>query len=294
MNKKIKLSLAISALAGLVFFTGCQKEYPSAIPAALAQTYGYMDVPAPLKTCLFFNFNGAIRDSWSYFASNSSDAYRSTCLSSIARGGGNCVVVLLSNGDPNAPVSFWKDSYGQTPDMDKLALLVQQAKAIHDAGGALIPCFFCDDSASSHIRNVDMQTHARAIGLFVTLLRPYCPAFIIGLESSEYFSTARHNEFYTLIKYLAPDRFVLVHMQGIPQDGMPLCDAWAFEASWNPNNGDEYSGSDLVEECKTAASASGKLIWPLEYNVNVNGSKIIEQSKAVLAAGFPGCGGPIK
>lgn len=277
-----------------------------------------INVPTPLKTCLFFKYGNSlsavrkdigtlrgwklakalqatgIRDSWSYFANNSTDAYRASCLASIAKGGGNCVVVLLSNGDLNAPVSFWKDCYGGTPDMDKLNLLVQQAKSIYDAGGAMIPCMFCDDFASSHIRNVDMQTHARAFGLFITLLRPYCPGFIIGLESSEYFTTAQHNEFYDLIKYLAPDRYVLVHMQGIPGDGMPKCDAWAYEASWNPNYGDDHTAAELVAECKSAQGKSGKPIWPLEYNVNVSGSKIIEQSKAVLAAGYIGCGGPIQ
>jgi hypothetical protein len=178
--------------------------------------------------------------------------------------------------------------------MDKLALLVQQAKVIHDAGGAMWPCFFCDDSASASIRNVDMQTHARALGLFITLLRPYVPGFIIGLESSEYFSTAQHNQFYDLIKYFAPDRYVLVHMQGVPKDGMPKCDAWCYEASWNPWDGNNHSPAELVSECKAVETRYNKPIWPLEYNVLIGERPIIEQSKAVLAAGFIGCGGPVQ
>jgi len=319
--------ISIMALATILLITGCQqKQIVQPQISIKAQGAGYMPVQTPLKTCLFFPFGdnlnrlpatdvlaaprtaagmikylrspalkgSGIRDSWSYFADTSSDEYRSACMSSIARGGGNCIVVLLSNGASSAPVSFFKDSWGGTPDMDKLALLVQQAKAIHDAGGAIIPCFFCDESDSAAIRNADMQTHARAFGLLITLLRPYCPAFMIGLESSEYFTTARHNEFYDLIKYLAPDRYVLVHMQGIPKDGMPKCDAWAYEASWNPWDGDNHAPAELVSECKVAQNKSGKPIWPLEYNVLIGGNVIITQSKAVLDAGFLGCGGPIK
>ncbi len=254
---------------------------------------GAMSFAVPLKTCLFFIFRKVFSSSWSYFADNSTEAYRHACLASIAAGGGNALVALLSNGDPRAPVNLFEDQWGGRPNMVKLAMVVQHAKAIRNAGGSFWPCFFCDDKESAQIRGAAVDAHRRALGLLVTHLRPYCAGFILGIESSEYWTAAQHNPVYTHLKELAPDRYVGVHMQAIPKDGMPLCDFWAYEASWDPNKGDAHTGAELVAECQAAAKRSGKPIWPLEYNTNVTGARIKEQSRAVLAAGFVGCGGPV-
>ena len=252
-----------------------------------------VQVQTPIKTCLFFPYKGGIRDTWSFFARTVPEDYRTSCLSFIGGWGGNALVALLSNGDPRAPVSFWQDKWGGTPDLSQLAILMVKAQEIQKAGGAFFPCFFCDDSDSAHIRNASLEEHRRAFGLLITLLRPYVPGFIIGLESSEYFNKARHDQFYRLIKEFAPDRYVGVHMQSIPDDGMPECEFWCYEASWDPGEGDEHSPEELVAECRVAAIKSHKIIWPLEYNLDPLSAHMRRQSQAVLAAGFVGCGGPV-
>jgi hypothetical protein len=117
------------------------------------------------------------------------------------------------------------------------------------------------------------------------------PGFVLGLESSEYFDCARHNELIRLIRQLAPQRYVVSHMQSIPAGGMPDIDAWFYEHPWQPQDGDRHDPDQVVDDCVNAKQ-HGKYIWPVEYNLNVNGSVIRAQSRALLAAGF-GCGGPV-
>jgi len=248
-------------------------------------------LPIPLKTSLFFNYKGQVRDSWSYFARNVGDDYRAACINAIATGGGTSIIALMSNGDPRAPVSFFQDEWGGTANMFQLYLLEETAKLVAKAGGALWPCFFCDDNDSAHIRNVPMAVHDRAFSLLIAHLRPYVPGFCIGLESSEYFDCARHNEFVRLIRKYAPDRYVLSHMQRLPDGGMPTIDAWMHEHSWDPNKGDEHSPEEVVAEAR-AAQKHGKYVWPVEYSTKINGDMIRKQSRALIAAGF-GCGGPL-
>ena len=248
-------------------------------------------LPVPLKTSLFFGYKGQVRDSWSFFARNVGQSYRSLCGNAIVAGGGTSIIALMSNGDPRAPVSFFEDEWGGTADMQQLTLLEDTAKLVSKAGGALWPCFLCDGNESAHIRNAPMAVHDRALSLLIAHTRPYVPGYCIGLESSENLDCARHNEFVRMIKKYAPDRYVLSHMQRIPDGGMPDIDAWMYEHSWDPNKGDEHSPEEVVAEAR-AAQKHGKYVWPVEYNVNINGSRIREQSRALIAAGF-GCGGPL-
>lgn len=242
-------------------------------------------------------------NSWSFFSRRFGEGYRNQCANSIVAGGGNSIIVLLSNNDPDAPVNFFEKEYGGHIDMNQLNLLESWARKIAQQGGALWPTFFCDGDDNSSIRNAPIEVHQRAFSLLIAHLRPYVPGFVIGIESSEYFSTERHNEFISLIHYLAPDRFVAAHMQRLPksdslkdEDGepkavMPNIDAWFYEHSWHPGEGNDHSAVEVVNEAMIMANI-GKYIWPVEYNLDCTGSAIRYQSQALLAAGF-GCGGPI-
>jgi len=243
-------------------------------------------LPMPPKTNLFFDFNGQIMSSWSYFARNVGGDYRNTCTSSIVAGGGNAMIALLSNADANAPVSFFTDDWGGTADMMQLSILEETAKMIHGAGGAFWPVFFCDESENGAIRNKPMAVHDRAFSLLIAHLRPYVSGFCIGLESNEYFDRARHNEFVHLIKHYAPDRYVVSHLQAIPDGGMPDLDAVLWEARWTV--GESINPIDLVSQAQKAQRDMGRIIWPTEYDLRPT----VQQSRALLNAGF-GCGGPV-
>lgn len=246
-------------------------------------------LPLPLKTCLFFDGG----DSWSFFARTFNDAKRQRCIDSIASGGGNSILFLLTNEDRNNPVNFFQDGYGGTVDMGQLTILENWVRRIASVGGACWPVFFCDENFNASIRNAPWEVHQRAIPLFVAHLRPYVPGFVIGLESSEYFDKDRHNQFYDLIKYVAPDRYVVTHTQSVPRGGIPKLDAVFWEAPWSPHDGDRHSPEELVSVSRNAqVTFGGKYIWPMEYNINIHGSMIRRQSRALIDAGF-GCGGPL-
>ena len=245
------------------------------------------NLPIPIKTNLFFDYHGQRVSSWSYFARNVDDGYRNACVSSIAAGGGNAVIALMSNTDRNAPVSFFKDCWGGTADMVQLTILEETAKMIHWAGGSFWPVFFCDEAENGAIRNQPMAVHERAFSLLIAHLRPYVSGFCIGLESNEYFDRNRHNEFVRLIKKYAPDRYVLSHLQAIPGGGMPDIDAVFWEARWNTTV--SITPSDLVSQAQKAKRDMGKIILPCEYDLRPNA----RQSQALLNAGFIGVGGPV-
>jgi len=245
------------------------------------------NLPMPLTTNLFFDYQGRRVSSWSYFARNVDDGYRDACANSIAAGGGNAMISLMSNTDRNAPVSFFKDSWGGTVDMGQLSILEETAKMIHGVGGSFWPVFFCDEYENGAIRNVPMAVHDRAFSLLIAHTRPYVSGYCIGLESNEYFDRARHNEFVRLIKKYAPDRYVLSHLQAIPDGGMPDIDAVFWEARWTV--GASITPSDLVSQAQAAKRDMGKIILPCEYDLRPNA----RQSQALLNAGFIGVGGPV-
>jgi len=257
----------------------------------MTQTLTPPAIPDRLKTCLFFEMDGNIPCSWSFFARNMDERYRDTCMNSIVRGGGNSMIFLLSNGDPGAPVNFFEEEWGGHLDVAQVNVLLSWTRKVWALGGAMIPCLFCDETDSAHIRNA-WDDHDRAIGALVTLLRPYVPAFCIGLESSEYFNRDQHDRLANIIRHYAPDRYVVTHLQKLPAGGMPALDGILYEHSWHPGQGDDHSPAEVVEETRRVARDWGKLIWPVEYNTNVRGSMIREQSRALISAGF-GCGGPI-
>jgi len=243
-------------------------------------------LPMPPITNLFFYFKGKIMSSWSYFSRIFGNDYRNACTSSIVAGGGNAMIALMSNMDRNAPVSFFKDTWGGTADMMQLYLLEETSKMIHGAGGSFWPVFFCDEYENGFIRDLPMAVHERALSLLIAHTRPYVSGYCIGLESNEYFDRARHNEFVRLIKKYAPDRYVLSHLQAIPDGGMPDLDAVLWEARWTV--GASISPDDLVGQAQAAQRDMGRVIWPVEYDLHPNA----RQSRVLLDAGF-GCGGPV-
>ena len=249
-------------------------------------------MPLPMRTCLFFPWKGGLRDTWSLFASTYNDEMRQAAVDFIAQGGGNSIICLLSNGDPANPVSFFRDRWGGLVDMRQLDVLERWAEKIAIAGGALWPCIFSDGPESAVIRDAPWECHQRALDLLLAHLRPYSPGTCIGLESNENLDCARHNRFANLLRYLAPDRYVVSHLQAVPAGGVPALDGVFYEHPWPPGEGNSYSPEECVSEAAAArARFGGLLLVATEYNLDVTGAHMRAQSRALLDAGF-GCGGP--
>lgn len=247
-------------------------------------------LPLPPRTSFFLKHNGQIRSTLDYFSYRENQSYRGACQKTIIDDGGTHIMALLTNTDKNVPVNFFEGVYGGHVSMGALTFLEHEVRMIAGMGGAFWPIIFCDENENAVIRNASFETHQRAFGLFIAHTRPYVPGFVIGIEMSEYFDKNRCNEFVRLIKHFAPDRYVAMHSQAIPQGGMPDVDAWFYEASWRPGDGDNHSPEELLAEVKKAASY-GKYVWPVETNWNRD-ERARAQNRLLLANGF-GIGGPV-
>jgi len=76
---------------------------------------------------------------------------------------------------------------------------------------------------------------------------------------------------------------------------MPGLDFIAYEHGHNPNDGDSVRVQDVVAEGRDVIAMAGMPAWFTEYNTNSAGTRIREQSRALLAL-HPqpaGIGGPI-
>jgi hypothetical protein len=152
------------------------------------------------------------------------------------------------------------------------------------AGAAFVPCLLNDDRS---VHNLDMSVHRRAIHVLTGELNPYVPGYLIGLESTEYLSQEKHIEFYNAFKHYAPDKYIGTHCSGI----VPGMDFLAWEHPWNPTKGDEHSAEETAQAGREAMQ-HGITIWFTEYNTNINGNRIREQTRALSALNPAGVGGP--
>jgi len=253
--------------------------------------YKKIAIKPPLITSLFYRNNGTMYNSWCFFADNYSESLRNEMLLAYTSAKCNSLIFLLSNANDDGPINFFKSGFAKDINYTKLLLLESYVKRIFELGGYPIPVFFCDDGENIKYHNLSDTEYERFFGVLTTILRPYCPAFVIGIESSEYFDKDRHNYFINLIKRFAPDRFVGIHTQKIPNGGMPNVDFVLYEHSWNPNDGDNHSKEEVLQEVvdfsrKVADIYKPTYIWPIEFNTNITGSKIIEQSVYLLKNGY--------
>lgn len=243
------------------------------------------DISLPLKTCLFVPGGST----WDFFGHDITDSDRERTLNWLVSNGMNAMIFLLTAYAPDCPhkMDFFENGYGKDLDLDKVKILRRYSRMFATAGAAFVPCLLCDDRSVS---NLDMSIHRRAIHVLTGELNPYVPAYLIGLESTEYLSQAAHNVFYQAFKSYAPDKYIGTHCQGI----VPGMDFLAWEHPWCPTEGDEHSAEETAQKGREAMQ-SGKTIWFCEYNVNINGSRIREQSKALLALrNCAGIGGPYR
>lgn len=240
-------------------------------------------ITLPLKTCLFVPGGST----WDFFGHDITDADRERTLNWLVSNGMNAMIFLLTAYAADVPhkMNFFENGYGGDLDLDKIKILRRYSRMFAAAGAAFVPCLLCDDRS---IHNLPMSVHKRAIHVLTGELNPYVPAYLIGLESTEYLSQAAHNEFYQAFKHYAPDRYIGTHCQGI----VPGMDFLAWEHPWCPTTGNDHSAEETAEKGREAMQ-HGIPIWFIEYNTDINGVRIREQSRALLALNSVGIGGPI-
>jgi hypothetical protein len=264
---------------------GKQVVFPS------VSSFASKNLQFPLRTCLFFPYQGEISSTWAFFARPANERFRNACGDWLGNHNLNTLIFLMYNRDPRGPVSFFKGGYATDFDMAQAAILERWLKIGKDSGAALIPCMFCDeDEQTAH---AGWDKHEYYFRYTLPFLSQYCTAILIGLESNECFSTADVERLIAIArKYTSLP--IGTHMQWDRKSRLPAGLDWlAYEHSFPPNRGDSVSAAAVRAEAIDVINKSGLPVAFIEYNLNPTGSRIREQTRALET--LPGCvmvGGP--
>jgi hypothetical protein len=207
------------------------------------------------------------------------------------------MVFLLSADGPGCRVNFFSNGFGNDLDWDKIKTLLTWAKLAKQTGFMLIPCFYCDGDESAHIRNAPWEKHYRYLQVMTALLNPYVDCYMLGIESTEYWSNEYHAVFdYWLRNVFAPGKQIIHHWQWDGKRPLADADVLAYEFPWYPGDGDQKSVGQVQAIAQQIINAgSGRAMWWMEYNLNPNGPRIREQSRMLIKLPYTcGVGGPVK
>lgn len=258
----------------------------------LLKSYGDL----PVKACLFFPYNGEVKDTWSLFSDRYGDDYILAAGNWGKANGLDTIVFLLTNDDPECRVCFSKGGvYCGAPDTAKINRLISVLKLARENGWNMVPTLFCDYQAGPNRIALNWHLHKAFCEAVCKTLNPYVRAYIIGIESSEYLTVAETERLIGWMKEFT-SLPVGVHLQWDLTSPLPRnADFMAYEHSWHPGLGDSMSVADAVEEAREVIYLIGPgRAWFLEYNLNPTGTRIREQSRALHR--LPGCvgiGGPL-
>lgn len=235
---------------------------------------------------MFWPDGNAIDATWGTLARNKDNAWFQRMATWQIAHNMNTVLFLTYNRDPRCLVNPFTRTYG--PDINWTEL---QKWAVRLEGGKkpdlfLVPCLFCDDDRET-AGNIAFQDYY--IPLICVGLDPYIKAVCIGLEMNECYSTASMERIIGVCKQWTK-KPIVVHMRWNHKDRLPRgLDGLIYEHPWHPNYGDKHSADEVASIGADVIAKSGLPVWFNEYNTNVNGQRIREQTRALAA--LPGCVG---
>lgn len=246
----------------------------------------------PLRQSLFWMDGRKVESTWGFFARNHDDAWRWRYVAWLNAHRMNTMIFLMFNRDPNCRVSFFQRGYATEMDLAQALKLEWWLDFAKRAGANLVPTMFCDGDPDKN--RFGWDRHERYFSQALPFLSKYCRAILIGLESTEYFSTADMERLITLAKKYTTLP-IGTHMQWDRKTPLPRGLDWlGYEHSWPPDQGDRKSVAEVVAEGREAIARSKLPVAMTEYNYNPAGQRIREQSRAL--ATLPGCvmlGGPL-
>jgi hypothetical protein len=260
-----------------------------------------------VKNALFWNYNGKVQGSWYLCGDGSDNSMRSEHIKWCLKYGFNTILLNLNNESlmslfkPKQWMKVWDDARVST-----VLNFIYQVKAANlipaivfydgpaDPSGKYYPILSCSD-----------DLHAAFIKMVCNALNPYTIIYVIGCETSRYWSTERVEAFIWYTKqYSGTDRFVgthecsagykndkLIMAHKIPAGAQYHC----LEMSNHPAKGDDRSVASMVEEATfVCLQAKGVPMWVGEHNTNILGAKSIAQARSMCAInGMYGMNGPM-
>jgi hypothetical protein len=229
----------------------------------------------PLRTCLFFPYQGEIHGTWDFFARNRGDNYRNATAAWLTANGMDTIIFLAHNEDPTGPTSMFKNGYAGDVDYAQLAIMERWLQIGHAAGAKMIPTLFCDGDGTAA---KGFTKHKRYFDLAIPFLSKYCAAISIGLESSECFSTKEMELLIAHAKTLTKLP-IGTHMQWDCVTPLPRgLDFLLYEHSWHPALGNSKSVNEVVNEASRVINAAKIPVGFVEYNLDPTGDPIKQQS----------------
>jgi len=187
-----------------------------------------------------------------------------------------------------------RSGYGGDLDLAKINMVRNDARMIRNVRALWLPCLFNDDRT---VYDQPKHIHERAIHLLTGQFNPYCVAWTIGLESSEYLGLAEHNEFCRLFKKYAPEHYCLTHIQWDGTAPLGNIDGILYEFPWEPKFGDAHNPAEVRDiglRIIANANQQGKFVIFSEINLNVSGEISRAQNRALgVLANCVGIAGPV-
>jgi len=246
----------------------------------------------PLRSSLFWMNNGKVDSTWRYLARNCSDADRQAMVAWQVAHGMNTMIFLTYARGGDCVVNPFVQTYGPDVDWAEASRWLELLAPGKSPGVNLVPCLFCDDDPET-ARNEKFQNYY--VPAACVALGKYSRAICIGLEMSEQFSRIGMERIIALCKQYT-DKPIGVHLQWDRKSALPSgLDFLIYEHPWHPKDGDNHSAAEVASIGADVIAKSGLPVWFNEYNWNVEGQRIREQTRALAQlAGCVGVGGPLK
>jgi len=237
----------------------------------------------PLRASLFYKYGTEQRTTWDYLARDGKQR-AGEIVADMQSYGCNAMTFLIYNMvakenmvNPflGCPTASQVMAGQQGADIAELAKWEQMLQPGKDPNVWLIPCLFCgDDRATTN----NTQFHEFFLRYAIPWLNPYSKAYLISTEASKSMSFLQMSNLIAFIKRFT-DKPVGVHNQGT---NIPVnADFLAYEFSFCPWEGNNYSVSDVINEAANVLRSYPKYVWFEEMNMDNEGQRAKEQSRAL-------------
>lgn len=256
-----------------------------------------MSLPLQINDMLFWWYKGVVKGTWGLACGDgyTDDMVQDYVKVAKARGVDG-VMVLLNN---EGYVSLFSDGYMQTVNMGKYLKMIQRFEYFRANGIKIVVAFYDGpEDRSGPYWPILSQTyrHEPFIQAACQALNPYVAAYVIGCETSRYWSSEIVGQAIAATKKYAGLIPVGTHMVWKPDSyPFPGGDFLAYETLNHPKDGDSVSVAAMVAEVQGIQShlPPGFALWVSEFNWN-DSARCREQARALAALpGVVGVGQPL-
>lgn len=255
-----------------------------------------MSLPLLINNSLFWSYQGKTLSSWYLCGDNTSDAMRNAHIQWCQERRCDGIILCLNNEEL---MTLFRDEYMRNLDCVKYQTFMNYVQTLKNFGAKIVFAFY-DGPSPEHPKYPClkyMDRHEAFIKAACQTLNSYATAYLIGCETSRYWSSEIVAKAIAVTKQHAGLIPVGTHEQWNPHE-REFCggDFCCYETRNHPKDGDEISVAGMVAEIRHIQThlPPGFPIWVAEFNLNAAGSHSREQARAMAEIpGVVGIGGPL-